>query len=201
LTDGLSLCFLSLCFLSGLLTFAMQKPIPISISSYQLKPILILGLSLFIQVFLGAEDRIAWGKPVKGVRLGIKNAPSSATSDQDLTFTVMLQNVSDKTITLPQPGTFSLKKDLQSEDYHAAPLFPLIEKTRFSPSSVMLESAWSLGNSGVPVGQAPDKVITLEPSKSVAWDSVRLEKYDYYGDRLPPKMNTRVQHWNLLPRS
>lgn len=160
----------------------------------------IFGLCLLFQLqsLVFAEDQIKWGQPVNGLRIGVESDVTSAASDQSLTFKVTAQNVSQAPIALPTPDTFVLKSNPQSNDYHTTPLTPVIEKKRLTLFKELKESFYS-SESGVPVNQAPENVVNLAPGQSVSWESIPLEKHDYFGERLPANNRTTVQRFFLQP--
>jgi hypothetical protein len=161
--------------------------------------LLIIAYAVLLSLPARADDQISWGYPVNGLRIGVENAATSVASDQNLTFKVTAQNVSQQSISLPAPDTFVLKSNPQSDDYHESPLVPVVEKNRLAPQSGQPESDWSMSASGVPVDKAPEHIVNLAPGQSVTWESVALEKHYYYGDRLEAGNKTTVQRWFLLP--
>ncbi len=161
--------------------------------------LLILAYAVLLSLPARADDQISWGQPVNGLRIGAGKITTSVTSDQNLKFKVIAQNISQQPIFLPRPETFVLKGNAQSDDYHESPLTPVVEKSRIAPPSDQPESDWSMSDSGVPTDKSPETVVTLDPSQSVTWDSISLEKHYYFGDRLQAGNKTTVQRWFLLP--
>lgn len=156
-------------------------------------------LMLCLGSLLRAADDVKWGTPVNGLRIGIVNPPTSATSDQELTFKIVAENVSQQPITLPTPDTFMLKSDTRSNDYHESPLTPVVEKNKIGTAPIGPFSESSVSASGIPSDVAPKTMVTLAPGKSITWDSIPLKKFSYFGDHLPPGDKTDVQECILVP--
>jgi hypothetical protein len=156
-------------------------------------------LALAIPLSVLADDQVKWGEPMNGLRIGIVNPLTTATSDQLVTFQIEAQNVSTDPIVLPAPDSFVLKSNPRSDDFHEVPLAPIIEKTLNGPRSDQPESAWCMSDTGLIVDQILAHTVNLAPGQTVIWESVPMEKQSYAGDRLHAGSRATVQRWFLLP--
>ena len=146
-----------------------------------------------------AADQVRWGEPVNGLRLGLVDPPSEVASDQRVTFRVEVQNVSSQTIVLPTPGTFVLKPNPQSDDYHESSLVPVVEQAPLVPVSTPIEASSIVSTSGPPIAKLLPHLVVLAPNQAITWDAQPLEKQYYVGDRLGPDGKSTVENYVLLP--
>jgi hypothetical protein len=159
----------------------------------RLLPILCTAL-LPLSAFADAE--IKWGQPVNGLRIGVEKITTSATSDQNLKFKIIAQNISQQPIILPTPETFVLKGNPKSDDYHESPLTPVVEKSPIAPPSDQPESDWRMSDSGISTDKSPESVVILAPGQSVTLDSILHQILQSPNSKviISPQLGAKPQH-------
>jgi hypothetical protein len=139
--------------------------------------LLLIASATLLPLSVLAGDEIKWGQPVNGLRIGIESPVTSTTSDQNPTFKVTAQNVSQQPITLPTPDTYLLESN-RSDDFHHTPLSPVVTRTQ-----MLQPTATYKGHIGSNIGPAVESlrsgVVTIAPSQSVTWNNVPLESQFY----------------------
>jgi hypothetical protein len=144
-----------------------------------------------------ADSEIKWGLPVDGLRIGIQSAVTSTTADQDLTFTVTVQNVSPAPITIPAPDTYVLETT-RSDDFHHTPLFPVITRAQMALFTGVY-TPWTSSPIGPTVESLLAHVLTIAPGQSVTWKDVPLRRGFYVGEHPEFNHKTNIQKFLLQP--
>jgi|GEM_PF-6914376 len=148
---------------------------------------------------LGAENDIRWGEPVDGLRIGIQNPPTTATSDEEMKFTIVAENVSQKPIILPALTTFVHKSHAQAKEFYGLPLAPILENEKNGAVYDPLSGIVQCMTEGISVDETKEDVIQIVPGKTLVWESIPLKSSCYFADRLPGNRKTSLEIWNLLP--
>lgn len=164
---------------------------------------LILGL-FFLACFdrstlLFAEDKIAWGEEVNGLRIGIVNPIATATSDQELKFNIIVQNVSQQPITLPTPDTFVRWKRSPEDKYHGTPLTPVIKEITERPTDISVGYNMVSMDMNIVPDLSRGQVITLSPGGSKLWESIPIETQTFFLNEQGLDMKFSLNKWYLIP--
>jgi HEAT repeat protein len=161
--------------------------------------LLLIACATLLSVPALADDNIKWGQPVNGLRIGVQSAVTSATADQEMTFTVMAQNVSAAPITIPTPDTYVLETT-RSDDFHTTPLQPVVTKPTL-PLFSGVTTVFTSSPVGPIVESLQQNVVTIAPNQSVTWKDVPLGRGFYIGEHPEFNHKTDIQKSVLQPDS
>ncbi|MEI9999342.1 MAG: hypothetical protein WDO13_09320 [Verrucomicrobiota bacterium] len=160
--------------------------------------LLALAVLMLAAISARADDAVQWGEPVRGLRLGLQARSTSVTSDQDVTFTVIAQNVSQQPITLPTLDTFLLRSG-RNDGFRETPLLPVLERTNLLLGVVTVATS---SPAGPDVASLREHTLTLAPGQSITWMDVPLGR-SYYapGPMIAPFGRAMVEKSALQPKS
>ncbi len=129
-----------------------------------------------------AGEEIAWGEPANGLRIGINCARPVISSTEQPEFTVRIQNVTDRPLTIPASDAFMPKSHERHAGYFRRPLWPIIKArkaTYRSYGGLLRGSVAHQLYGGQELASVGRELKVLDPGESLVIPAVLLEEHSY----------------------